>query len=74
MSRHRFLTAEQVEALPEDVRAHYRENDWLRDAADLELFPEPVRSHLQALADRSRERAARRITEMTDAREHRAAS
>ena len=57
----RFLTAAQIDRLPQELQSHYREHSWLRHPDDLQYFPEPVRSSLQRLLDRSRQSLLERI-------------
>ena len=56
-----FLTVAQIDQLPVQLQQHYREYTWLRDPDDLQYFPEPARTSLQRLIDRSRQNLQDRI-------------
>jgi hypothetical protein len=62
-ARRRMLTDAEIEQLPEGIREHYRQHDWLRHSDDLAYFPEQKRAVFLQLMERGRERTLTRIAE-----------
>lgn len=56
-----MLTAAEIDALPEGIREHYREHDWVRHPDDLSFFPEKKRAVFVRLMERGRARTLARI-------------
>lgn len=56
-----MLSEPEIQALPEDIRAHYRTSGTLRSLDDLVWFPPGKRAALEALAARGAARTIERI-------------
>ena len=61
--RRRMLTGAEIEQLPEGIRAHYREHDWVRHPDDLAYFPQEKRAVFVRLMERGRARTLERLAE-----------
>jgi hypothetical protein len=57
----RLLSDTEIEALPADLREHYRASDALRSLDDLPYFPPAKRESLERLAARGAQRTLDRI-------------